>query len=114
MLRAAVPAAPAINPRVTVSIAARYPRARSHILPRPGDAEGRCSMATILVTGGTGTLGRVVVRQLLGAGCAVTVASRRHRPAEPTPFRWATVDYGDAGTLDRGTRIGRGQHPADR
>jgi uncharacterized protein YbjT (DUF2867 family) len=36
----------------------------------------------ILVTGGTGTLGRLVVRRLRGAGCDVRVLSRRSREAE--------------------------------
>jgi uncharacterized protein YbjT (DUF2867 family) len=37
---------------------------------------------TILVTGGTGTLGRLVVRRLRGAGCDVRVLSRRGHAAE--------------------------------
>jgi uncharacterized protein YbjT (DUF2867 family) len=37
---------------------------------------------TILVTGGTGTLGRLVVRRLAGAGCDVRVLSRRGHAAE--------------------------------
>ena len=36
----------------------------------------------ILVTGGTGTLGRLVVRRLRDAGCDVRVLSRRSREAE--------------------------------
>ena len=36
----------------------------------------------ILVTGGTGTLGRLVVRRLRAAGCDVRVLSRRSREAE--------------------------------
>ena len=36
----------------------------------------------ILVTGGTGTLGRRVVRRLRDAGCNVRVLSRRTREAE--------------------------------
>ncbi|MDT0377763.1 SDR family oxidoreductase [Streptomyces sp. DSM 42041] len=38
--------------------------------------------STILVTGGTGTLGRHVVPLLRGAGCSVRVLSRRERPDE--------------------------------
>ena len=38
--------------------------------------------SSILVTGGTGTLGRHVVRRLRGAGCDVRVLSRRGREAE--------------------------------
>ena len=36
----------------------------------------------ILVTGGTGTLGRLVVRRLRDAGCNVRVLSRRSHVAE--------------------------------
>jgi uncharacterized protein YbjT (DUF2867 family) len=36
----------------------------------------------ILVTGGTGTLGRLVVRRLRGAGCDVRVLSRRSHDSE--------------------------------
>ncbi|PXY24981.1 nucleoside-diphosphate sugar epimerase [Prauserella coralliicola] len=52
-------------------------------------------MATlpILVTGGTGTLGRHVVRHLFDRGVPVRVASRRPAPAGPQPHEWATVDY---------------------
>jgi uncharacterized protein YbjT (DUF2867 family) len=37
--------------------------------------------STILVTGGTGTLGRLVVPRLRDAGCKVRVLSRRSREA---------------------------------
>ncbi|PXY28883.1 nucleoside-diphosphate sugar epimerase [Prauserella flavalba] len=50
-------------------------------------------MSPILVTGGTGTLGRHVVRYLLDRGQPVRVASRRRAPAGPQPHEWATVDY---------------------
>lgn len=40
---------------------------------------------TVLVTGGTGTLGRVVVERLLGAERDVRVLSRRPRPAAELP-----------------------------
>jgi uncharacterized protein YbjT (DUF2867 family) len=39
-------------------------------------------MSTILVTGGTGTLGRHVVQRLRDAGCDVRVLSRRSHPPE--------------------------------
>lgn len=46
---------------------------------------------TILVTGGTGTLGRVVAERLLGDGREVRVLSRRPAPAG-TPYAWRTGD----------------------
>ncbi|GAB3001632.1 NAD(P)H-binding protein [Amycolatopsis acidiphila] len=46
---------------------------------------------TILVTGGTGTLGSVVAERLLGDGRAVRVLSRRPAPAR-TPYAWRTGD----------------------
>ncbi|PKW15222.1 SDR family oxidoreductase [Saccharopolyspora spinosa] len=45
----------------------------------------------ILVTGGTGTLGKAVLRRLLDAGHDVRVLSRRPRPAD-VPHGWATGD----------------------
>jgi uncharacterized protein YbjT (DUF2867 family) len=56
----------------------------------------------ILVTGGTGTLGREVVRRLLAAGQDVRVLTRRHRPA--AEHAWAVGDLasgeGIAGAVD--------------
>jgi len=47
----------------------------------------------ILVTGGTGVLGRAVVERLLETGCTVRVASRRARPAgDGGRYEWAVVD----------------------
>src|SRR5215203_1972467 len=43
---------------------------------------GGVMTSPILVTGGTGTLGRLVVRRLRDAGCDVRVLSRRSRAAE--------------------------------
>lgn len=47
----------------------------------------------VLVTGGTGTLGRLVVRRLLAQGHSVRVLSRRPRPPEDRePYEWAQGD----------------------
>jgi uncharacterized protein YbjT (DUF2867 family) len=47
----------------------------------------------VLVTGGTGTLGRHVVRRLLAGGRRVRVMSRRPRAADDhEPYLWATAD----------------------
>src|SRR5215210_3133044 len=43
---------------------------------------GGAMTSPILVTGGTGTLGRLVVRRLRGAGCDVRVLSRRSHDSE--------------------------------
>ena len=49
----------------------------------------------IVVTGGTGLLGRAAVQRLLDAGREVRVLSRRHRPAhERAGYAWATADIG--------------------
>jgi NAD dependent epimerase/dehydratase family len=42
---------------------------------------GKAGVPPILVTGGTGTLGRLVVLRLRDAGCTVRVLSRRRRAA---------------------------------
>lgn len=58
----------------------------------------------VLVTGGTGTLGRPVVQQLLERGQAVRVLSRRSRPAGGARGRaqpeWATGDLTSGAGLD--------------
>lgn len=55
----------------------------------------------ILVTGGTGTIGRVVVARLRETGHDVRVASRGAPPAEAPPgVAWATVDYRSGAGLD--------------
>lgn len=58
-------------------------------------------MGSILVTGGTGTLGRAVVQRLRDNGHDVRVASRRLRPAHELPQAWVTVDYHDKQLLER-------------
>jgi uncharacterized protein YbjT (DUF2867 family) len=50
-------------------------------------------MATILVTGGTGTLGRRLVPRLLAAGSDVRVLSRRaRRDGDPAGADWVVGD----------------------
>ena len=50
----------------------------------------------ILVTGGTGTLGRLVVRHLQEAGCKVRVLSRRsHKPANGIEFVTGDLTAGE-------------------
>lgn len=58
-------------------------------------------MSEVLVTGGTGNLGRHVVTQLTRAGQAVRIASRRAAADASSPgVRWATVDYRTRAGLD--------------
>ena len=63
-----------------------------------------------LVTGGTGTLGRLVVPQLLQAGGKVRVLSRReHEPAEGIEYAVGDLDTGagiDAGLFGVPGHIG--------
>jgi uncharacterized protein YbjT (DUF2867 family) len=59
---------------------------------------------TILVTGGTGALGRHVVRRALEAGHEVRVVSRRPRPDRDPGYRWATVDWATGDGLDAALR----------
>jgi uncharacterized protein YbjT (DUF2867 family) len=49
-------------------------------------------MSTILVTGGTGTLGRALVPRLAADGPEVRVLSRRPRPPSAQPHTWFTGD----------------------
>ncbi|GDY28534.1 SDR family oxidoreductase [Gandjariella thermophila] len=59
----------------------------------------------ILVTGGTGALGRVVVDRLLGGGHEVRVMSRGAAPAEQPPGRgWATADLLTGAGVDAALR----------
>lgn len=51
-------------------------------------------MSVVVVTGGSGTLGRAVVRGLLREGHQVRLTSRGPRPAATDPgIDWHTVDY---------------------
>ncbi|MEU1675747.1 NAD(P)H-binding protein [Streptomyces roseifaciens] len=55
----------------------------------------------ILVTGGTGTLGRAVVARLLADGLPVRVMSRRPRRAgDERPYEWAVCDLAKGTGLD--------------
>ncbi len=57
-------------------------------------------MIRVVVTGGTGTLGREVVRRLAGADYTVRVMSRRPRPADLAPrLEWAQADLLSAAGL---------------
>ncbi|GAA5156892.1 NAD(P)H-binding protein [Pseudonocardia eucalypti] len=61
------------------------------------------SERTILVTGGTGSMGSAVVGGLLARGHRVRVASRRPAPDRSRP-EWATVDYRRNRGLDAAVR----------
>lgn len=62
-------------------------------------------MATILVTGGTGALGRDVVQRLLAAGSDVRVLSRRpRRDGDPAEVSWATGDLRTGAGLSEAVR----------
>ena len=58
-------------------------------------------MSAILVTGGTGTLGRSLVRLLTGRGAAVRVLSRRPRPAPSRRTSGTPATSGAAGASRR-------------
>jgi uncharacterized protein YbjT (DUF2867 family) len=66
-------------------------------------------MTRVLVTGGTGVLGREVVPRLADQGYTVRVMSRRSRPADLAPtLEWAQVDLADGAGLSEavsGTNI---------
>jgi uncharacterized protein YbjT (DUF2867 family) len=57
-------------------------------------------VSEILVTGGTGTLGRVIVDDLVAASKSVTVLSRRPAPATSSATRWAVGDLRSGGGID--------------
>src|SRR3989304_5427517 len=51
-------------------------------------------MSRVLITGGTGVLGREVAPRLSQAGYGVRVVSRRAAPAEGAPTEWAQAQIG--------------------
>jgi uncharacterized protein YbjT (DUF2867 family) len=57
-------------------------------------------VSEILVTGGTGTLGRVIVGDLLAASKSVTVLSRRPAPSTASATRWAVGDLRSGDGID--------------
>jgi len=73
--------------------------------PSPEPAAADCArvsvtvMATVLVTGGTGTLGRALVPQLLAAGHEVRVLSRRESPRLPPGVAARRGDVRDAAAV---------------
>jgi NAD(P)-dependent dehydrogenase (short-subunit alcohol dehydrogenase family) len=55
----------------------------------------------VLVTGGTGGLGRPLVRALLRDGCSVRVLSRKARPESiPSEVEWVQADITSGDGLD--------------
>jgi uncharacterized protein YbjT (DUF2867 family) len=56
-------------------------------------------MGQILVTGGTGTLGRVIVRNLLATSASVRVLSRQSKPAD-AESSWAVGDLRSGDGID--------------
>ncbi|MHB8629146.1 MAG: SDR family oxidoreductase [Aggregatilineales bacterium] len=59
-------------------------------------------MTKVLVTGGTGVLGREVVSRLRAAGCTVRIMSRQSRPASLAPgVEWAQAQLETAQGLDQ-------------
>jgi uncharacterized protein YbjT (DUF2867 family) len=58
----------------------------------------------LLVTGGTGTLGRLLVSRLAATGSPVRVLSRhRHDPAEGVEYVVADLDSGDGVASEPGS-----------
>ena len=58
-------------------------------------------MTEVVVTGGTGVLGRQVVSQLLAAGHSVRVLSRQARPTVPNGVQVVQGDLVPGKNLDR-------------
>ncbi|NSC22554.1 SDR family oxidoreductase [Streptomyces albus subsp. chlorinus] len=75
------------------------PAAHSAPAPEPASPSSPDSLASsgpVLVTGGTGTLGRPLVDRLLADGVPVRVMSRRPRPAgDGRECEWAVCDLTD-------------------
>lgn len=61
-------------------------------------------MAAVLVTGGTGSLGRYLVPRLVEDGHDVRSISRRPEPAGLRSFRWITADLYAGGGVARSVR----------
>ena len=59
------------------------PHVSDPVVSAPGVVDARPVAAPILVTGGTGTLGQLVVARLRDTGCDVRVLSRRRREGQP-------------------------------
>jgi uncharacterized protein YbjT (DUF2867 family) len=57
-------------------------------------------MSQILVTGGTGTLGRVIVQDLVAGSASVRVLSRRAAPANLNGASWAVGDVRSGDGID--------------
>lgn len=57
-------------------------------------------MSEILITGGTGTLGMEIVRQLLTKKCQVTILSTKNNPELPIGVRTLKADLTDKNSLD--------------
>ncbi|NED95916.1 NAD(P)H-binding protein [Phytoactinopolyspora alkaliphila] len=65
----------------------------------PAEEDGR-AIGPILVTGGTGTLGRLVVARLQNAGCAVRVLSRHQAADGSDGVEYVTGDLGSGEGVD--------------
>ena len=62
-------------------------------------------MASVLLTGGTGTLGRAVEPALLERGHTVRILSRREQPAGREPGTWARGDLQTGDGIDAAVEI---------